>query len=440
MKIDGKTQMGLARAGVVSEAVRRAAEREGLDHEQVRRELAAGRLVIPANPNHSDLDPAAVGSIATVKINANIGSSPIASDIEHEIEKLRVALHCGADTVMDLSTGGDLDAIRTALIAESPVPFGTVPIYEAAAIAQEPAALDPDEFFAVIEKHARQGVDFMTLHCGILREHLPLACNRTTGIVSRGGSILAEWMAAHERQNPLYERFDDVLDIAQRYDVTLSLGDALRPGCLADANDEAQFAELRTLGDLTLRAWERGVQVMIEGPGHVPMHLIEQNVRMEKEICHGAPFYTLGPIVTDIAAGYDHIACAIGAAIAAWHGTDLLCYVTPKEHLGLPDVDDVRRGVIACKIAAHAADIARGKRGARDRDDAMARARYGFDWEKQFALALDEETARAMHEAAFAEKSAHFCSMCGPGFCAMRISRALQALMAGSTTREEDKQ
>jgi len=425
-----ETQMALARSGVVTDAIEKAAERELLDPEQARQELAAGRLVIPANVNHHNLEPAAIGAIATVKINANIGSSPIASDFEQELEKLRAALHYGADTVMDLSTGGDLDAIRAAIIAQCPVPLGTVPIYEAAAIAQQPTALDPDDIFSTIEKHAAQGVDFMTLHCGILREHLPLACNRTTGIVSRGGSILAEWMAAHERQNPLYERFDEVLEIARRYDVTLSLGDALRPGCLADANDEAQFAELRTLGELTLRAWERDVQVMIEGPGHVPMHLIEINVRMQKEICHGAPFYTLGPIVTDVAPGYDHITCAIGAAIAAWHGTDLLCYVTPKEHLGLPGIEDVRQGVIACKIAAHAADIARGRSAARERDDAMARARYHFDWEEQFRLALDGQAARAMHDEAFAEKSAHFCSMCGPGFCAMRISQALQALMA----------
>jgi phosphomethylpyrimidine synthase len=434
---DSNTQMALARSGVISDAMRRASEREGLDPEQARQELAAGRLIIPANVNHHDLEPIAIGRIASVKINANIGSSPLASDIQHEIEKLRTALHYGADTVMDLSTGGDLDAIRSAIAAECPVPLGTVPIYEAAAVAQEPTALDPDEIFTTIEKHAAQGVDFMTLHCGILREHLPLACRRTTGIVSRGGSILAEWMAAHEKQNPLYERFDEILEIARRCDVTLSLGDALRPGCLADANDEAQFAELRTLGELTLRAWERGVQVMIEGPGHIPMHLIEMNVKMEKEICHGAPFYTLGPIVTDVAPGYDHITCAIGAAIAAWHGTDLLCYVTPKEHLGLPGIEDVRQGVVACKIAAHAADIARGRAAARERDDAMARARYGFDWEEQFRLALDEQAARAMHDETFAEKSAHFCSMCGPGFCAMRISRALQALMAAAREEEE---
>jgi len=434
---DSNTQMALARGGVISDALKKAAEREGLDPEQARQELAAGRLIIPANANHHNLEPIAIGRIASVKINANIGSSPLASDIQHEIEKLRTALHYGADTVMDLSTGGDLDAIRSAIAAECPVPLGTVPIYEAAAAAQEPTALDPDEIFATIEKHAAQGVDFMTLHCGILREHLPLACRRTTGIVSRGGSILAEWMAAHEKQNPLYEHFDDILDIARRYDVTLSLGDGLRPGCLADANDEAQFAELRTLGELTLRAWERGVQVMIEGPGHIPMHLIEMNVKMEKEICHGAPFYTLGPIVTDVAPGYDHITCAIGAAIAAWHGTDLLCYVTPKEHLGLPGIEDVRQGVVACKIAAHAADIARGRAAARERDDAMARARYGFDWEEQFRLALDEQAARAMHDETFAEKSAHFCSMCGPGFCAMRISQALQALMAVARQEEE---
>jgi phosphomethylpyrimidine synthase len=452
------TQMQRARSGEITDEMRKAAEKERLDAELIRSELAAGRLVIPANVRHGNLDPVAIGSIATTKINANIGTSPVSSaaasqpgpgaapsaprpgnhetvnsDLEQELEKMRVAVRLGADAVMDLSTGGDLDAMRRAIIAASPVPVGTVPIYEAAARVEEIPELEPDELLSVIEKQAGQGVDFMTLHCGVLLEHLPAARSRTTGIVSRGGSILAQWMLAHHRQNPLYDHYDDILEMARTYDVTLSLGDGLRPGCLADANDEAQFAELRTLGELTLRAWDRDVQVMIEGPGHVPMNLIKMNVEMEQEICHGAPFYTLGPIVTDVAPGYDHITSAIGAAIAAWHGASLLCYVTPKEHLGLPGTEDVRNGVIASKIAAHAADIALGKKGARDRDDEMSRARYAFDWERQFELALDPDAARAMHDETLPGelfKSAEFCSMCGPAFCAMRISRALERYAA----------
>ncbi len=430
-------QIQWARAGQITDEMQKAAEKEGLDPQEVRTELSAGRLIIPANVNHENLDPAAIGSVATTKVNANIGTSAVTSDIEQELGKLDIAIRLGADAVMDLSAGGDLDEIRTAIIAASTIPVGTVPIYEAAARAREMTDLDPDDLIAVIEKQASQGVDFMTLHCGVLLEHLPLASNRTTGIVSRGGSILAAWMLTHHRQNPLYDRFDDILDIARTYDVTLSLGDGLRPGCLADANDEAQFAELRTLGELTLRAWDKDVQVMIEGPGHIPMNLIQMNVEMEQEICHGAPFYTLGPIVTDVAPGYDHITAAIGAAIAAWYGASLLCYVTPKEHLGLPGSDDVRNGVIASKIAAHAADIARGKKGARDRDDEISRARYAFDWERQFELALDPETARSMHDEALPDevfKSAEFCSMCGPAFCAMRISQALERL-AGAKGR-----
>jgi len=417
------TQMYHARRGEITPAMRRVAAQEGLDVEVVRRELAAGRLVIPANINHTSLDPMGIGGVARVKVNANIGSSTVRGDIETELQKLRVSIQCGADTVMDLSTGGDLDAIRTAIIQASPVPVGTVPIYHAATLVDRVEDLTAELLLSVIERQARQGVDYMTIHCGLLQRHLPLARGRLVGIVSRGGGILARWMAHHNRENPLYEHFDEILEIARFYDVTLSLGDGLRPGCLADASDEAQFAELTTLGELTLRAWERDVQVMIEGPGHVPMDQIEMNVRKEKEICHGAPFYTLGPLVTDIAPGYDHITSAIGGALIAWHGADMLCYVTPKEHLGLPDLEDVRVGIIAHKLAAHAADVARGRPGARDRDDAMSRARAAFDWQAQFSLALDPEMARKLYREAHSDSCAEdgrACSMCGPKFCPMR--------------------
>jgi phosphomethylpyrimidine synthase len=372
-------------------------------------------------------------------VNANIGNSAVTSSIEGELEKLDMAVRFGADTVMDLSTGRDLDATREAIVAQSPVPIGTVPIYQAVLQVAETPDITAQQLLDVIEHQARQGVDYMTLHAGILIEHLPLVHGRTTGIVSRGGALLAVWMMAHRRQNPLFDRFDDVLDILRAYDVTISLGDALRPGSLADASDRAQFAELETLGALTLRAWERDVQVMIEGPGHVPMDQIEMNVRKQKEICHGAPFYTLGPLVTDIAPGYDHISSAIGAAMIGWHGADMLCYVTPKEHVGLPNADDVREGLIAYKIAAHAADVARKRPGARDRDDALSRARYAFDWNEQFRLALDPERARAYHDDALPGeyfKSAEFCAMCGPKFCSMHHSRTLDegiaALVEGS--------
>ncbi|MHB1416644.1 MAG: phosphomethylpyrimidine synthase ThiC [Chloroflexota bacterium] len=417
------TQMHLARQGKVSPAMRQVASAEQLEPEVVRAEVAAGRLVIPANVNHTSLQPMGIGAVARVKINANIGNSTVRSDIEHEIEKMRLAVRYGADTVMDLSTGGDLDAIRSAIIKASPVPIGTVPIYHAMAMVENAEDLTIDLLLSVVERQAQQGVDYMTVHCGLLRRHLPLVGRRLMGIVSRGGGILAKWMAHHGRENPLYEYFDDVLAIARRYDVTLSLGDGLRPGCLADASDAAQFAELDTLGELTRRAWEKDVQVMIEGPGHVPLDQIELNVRRQKEVCHGAPFYTLGPLVTDIAPGYDHITSAIGGALIAWHGADMLCYVTPKEHLGLPDLDDVRIGVIAHKLAAHAADVARRRPGARERDDEMARARVGFDWGKQFALALDPDTARGMHHEAASDACAEdgrACSMCGPKFCPMR--------------------
>jgi len=425
------TQMHYARKGVITPEMTYVAEREGLEPEMVRAEVARGRLIIPCNVNHTSLEPMGIGTVATVKINANIGNSAVTSDVEGELEKLKFALKYGADTVMDLSTGGNIDAIRQAIIAASPVPIGTVPIYQAITIVKQVEDLTPDDMIDMIEHQAKQGVDYMTIHAGVLLEHLPLVQHRITGIVSRGGALMAQWMLAHKKQNPLYTHFDKLCQIFRKYDVSFSLGDGLRPGCTADASDAAQFAELRTLGELTRVAWAHDVQVMIEGPGHVPMDQIEMNVRMQQEICQEAPFYTLGPLVTDIAPGYDHITSAIGAAMIGWHGASMLCYVTPKEHLGLPDREDVKQGCIAYKIAAHAADIARGRKGARDRDDALSHARFNFDWERQFALALDPETARAMHDETLpheAFKHAEFCSMCGPKFCSMKISRQLEEL------------
>jgi phosphomethylpyrimidine synthase len=423
--------MHFAKRGIVTEEMRRVAERENLDAELVRSEVARGRLVIPANVSHKSLDPIGIGGVASIKVNANIGNSAVTSEAEQELEKLHTAVHYGADTVMDLSTGGALDEIRKAIIDRSPVPIGTVPIYEAAAMVSRARDLTAELLLEVIGRQAAQGVDFMTIHAGVLIEHLPLAKGRITGIVSRGGAILAEWMVEHHKQNPLYEHFDDLLEVCRRYDVTISLGDGLRPGCLADASDEAQFAELRTLGELTLRAWEKDVQVIIEGPGHIPMDQLKMQVDLEQEWCHEAPFYTLGPLVTDIAPGYDHITSAIGAAMVGWYGASMLCYVTPKEHLGLPNTDDVKQGVIAYKIAAHAGDVARGRPGVRDRDDEISRARYAFDWDRQFELALDPDLARAMHDETLPDehfKTAKFCSMCGPDFCAMRISRAVEGV------------
>jgi len=425
------TQMHYARKGVITPEMTYVAEREGLEPEMVRAEVARGRLIIPCNVNHTSLEPMGIGTVATVKINANIGNSAVTSDVEGELEKLKFALKYGADTVMDLSTGGNIDEIRQAIIAASPVPIGTVPIYQAITIVKQVEDLTPDDMIDMIEHQAKQGVDYMTIHAGVLLEHLPLVQHRITGIVSRGGALMAQWMLAHKKQNPLYTHFDKLCQIFRKYDVSFSLGDGLRPGCTADASDAAQFAELRTLGELTRVAWAHDVQVMIEGPGHVPMDQIEMNVRLQQEICQEAPFYTLGPLVTDIAPGYDHITSAIGAAMIGWHGASMLCYVTPKEHLGLPDREDVKQGCIAYKIAAHAADIARGRKGARDRDDALSHARFNFDWERQFALALDPETARAMHDETLpheAFKHAEFCSMCGPKFCSMKISRQLEEL------------
>src|SRR5436190_15284203 len=435
MSTRSNTQMRAARDGIITDAMRVVAEREALSPELVRSEVARGRLVIPANVHHlaGSLVQMAVGKVAKVKINANIGNSAVTSDIEGELQKLEFAVKYGADTVMDVSTGHALDETREAILKASPVPIGTVPIYQAIQQVKEATDLTANLLLDVIEHQAKQGVDYMTIHAGILFEHLPLVYGRVTGIVSRGGSLHAVWMMHHRKQNPLYERYDDVLDILRKYDVTISLGDSLRPGSIHDASDRAQFAELETLGELTKRAWEKDVQVMVEGPGHIPMHQIEMNVRKQKEICHEAPFYTLGPLVTDIAPGYDHITSAIGAAMIGWYGADMLCYVTPKEHLGLPNAEDVRNGVIAYKIAAHAADIARHRPGARDRDDALSRARYRFDWNQQFDLSLDPETARSMHDETLPDdgfKDAHFCSMCGPKFCSMNISAKVEAFTA----------
>ncbi|MFT0797837.1 phosphomethylpyrimidine synthase ThiC [Synechococcus sp. R5-12] len=427
------TQMHFARQGVITEEMEYVARRENLPAELIRSEVARGRMIIPANIHHTNLEPMCIGIASRCKVNANIGASPTSSGLAEELEKLKLAIKYGADTVMDLSTGGgDLDEIRTAIIQASPVPIGTVPIYQALeSVHGNVEKLSAEDILHIIEKQAQQGVDYMTIHAGILIEYLPLVRHRLTGIVSRGGGILARWMLAHHKQNPLYTHFRDIIEIFKKYDVSFSLGDSLRPGCLHDASDEAQLAELKTLGQLTRMAWEHDVQVMVEGPGHVPMDQIEFNVRKQMEECDEAPFYVLGPLVTDIAAGYDHISSAIGAALAGWYGAAMLCYVTPKEHLGLPNAEDVRNGLIAYKIAAHAADIARHRPGARDRDDEMSRARYNFDWNRQFELSLDPERAREYHDETLPAdiyKTAEFCSMCGPKFCPMQTKMDAEAL------------
>jgi phosphomethylpyrimidine synthase len=427
------TQIEAARKGTLTNEMAYVAKREDLDPELVRAEVARGRMVIPANTVHLQkcLEPMAIGVASLCKINANIGNSAVTSKIEEEVDKLHTAVHLGADTVMDLSTGGDIDAIRQAIIDASPVPIGTVPMYQIMQDVKDIVDLTPRMLLDMVERQAKQGVDYMTIHAGVLQEYLPMTARRITGIVSRGGSLLGAWMMAHKAQNPWYTHFDELCEIMHAYDVTFSLGDGLRPGCLADANDDAQFAELKTLGELTLKAWEHNCQVMIEGPGHIPMHLVKMNVDKERELCHEAPFYVLGPLVTDISPGYDHISSAIGAAIAAEAGAAMLCYVTPKEHLGLPNKDDVRQGVIAYKIAAHAGDIARGRKNARKRDDELSKARFEFDWNRQFELSLDPETARAMHDETLPQevfKSAKFCSMCGPKFCSMRITQDIRKM------------
>jgi phosphomethylpyrimidine synthase len=419
------SQMHYARKGVITEEMRFVAGREKIEAELVRSEIARGRAIIPANIHHQALEPMGIGIAFKCKINSNIGNSATTSHIDEELKKLHHSVHYGADTVMDLSTGGDIATIRKAIIDASPVPIGTVPIYEALSRVKRTEDLSIGLMLEVIEEQAEQGVDYMTIHAGVLREFVPMVRKRITGIVSRGGALLAHWMNTHKQENFLYENFDAICKIFKKHDVSFSLGDGLRPGCLADASDEAQFAELKVLGELTTKAWEHDVQVMIEGPGHVPMDQIEMQVKKEMELCHEAPFYTLGPLVIDIAPGYDHITSAIGAAMVGWHGASMLCYVTPKEHLGLPNAEDVKQGVIAYKIAAHAADVARHRPGARDRDDAISHARYTFDWEKQFALSLDPETARSMHDETLPDdyyKEAAFCSMCGPKFCSMNWS------------------
>lgn len=440
-----QSQMHYARKGVITEEMQYVAKRERLEPEFVRSEVARGRMVIPANINHRNLEPMAIGINSTCKINANIGNSAVTSDIPKELEKLHMSVKFGSDTVMDLSTGSHLDETREAILAASPVPVGTVPIYQALErVNGKPEDLTADIMFEVIELQAKQGVDYMTIHAGVLIEHLPLVAGRTTGIVSRGGAILAQWCMRHRKQNFLYTEYDRLLAICKKYDVTISLGDGMRPGCLADASDKAQFAELATLGELTLKAWEQDVQVMVEGPGHVPMDQIPMNMEKQIEICHEAPFYVLGPLVTDFAPGYDHITSAIGAAIAGHHGAAMLCYVTPREHLGLPDLNDVKQGVIAYKIAAHAADIARKRPGARDRDDALSRARFTFNWKEQFALSIDPEHAQALHDETLPDeyfKEAEFCAMCGPKFCSMAISQELTKLgQENKVVREAKKE
>lgn len=395
--------------------------------EFVRQEVAAGRAIIPANINHPELEPMIIGRNFLVKINANIGNSALGSSIDEEVAKMTWATRWGADTIMDLSTGKNIHETREWIIRNSPVPIGTVPIYQALekvdGVAED---LTWEIFKDTLIEQAEQGVDYFTIHAGVLLRYVPMTANRLTGIVSRGGSIMAQWCLAHHEENFLYTHFDEICEIMKAYDVSFSLGDGLRPGCIQDANDEAQFSELKTLGELTHRAWEHDVQVMIEGPGHVPMHMIKENMDLQLEVCKEAPFYTLGPLTTDIAPGYDHITSAIGAAMIGWYGTAMLCYVTPKEHLGLPNKKDVKDGIITYKIAAHAADLAKGHPGAQVRDNALSKARFEFRWDDQFNLSLDPDTARSMHDETLpkeAHKSAHFCSMCGPKFCSMKITQ-----------------
>ena len=428
------TQMHYARNGVITEEMAFVAAREGCEAEFVRNEIAVGRAIIPANINHPELEPVIIGRNFCVKINSNIGNSAVGSSIPEEVEKMQWSIRWGADTVMDLSTGANIHRTREAILRNSPVPIGTVPLYQALEkIDGKAEDLTFELFRDTIIEQAEQGVDYFTIHAGVRLRHVPLTADRLTGIVSRGGSIMAKWCLAHHKENFLYERFDELCEVMKKYDVSFSLGDGLRPGCIADANDAAQFAELETLGELTAKAWEHDVQVMIEGPGHIPLHKIKENIDKAIEVCFDAPFYTLGPLTTDIAPGYDHITSAIGAANIGWWGTSMLCYVTPKEHLGLPNADDVKTGVITYKIAAHAADLGRGSAKAQEWDDEMSRARFEFRWEDQFRLALDPNTARSYHDEtlpADAAKNAHFCSMCGPHFCSMKITEDVRKYAA----------
>ncbi|MFH1616564.1 MAG: phosphomethylpyrimidine synthase ThiC [Planctomycetota bacterium] len=429
------TQLQQSQQGKITKEIRRVAGKENLDPDAVREEIAAGRLVIPANRVHlaTNLKPIGIGRGVSTKINANIGTSSVSSSIDEEITKMTTAIEAGADTIMDLSTGGDLDAVRKALLSRCPVPFGTVPIYEVI-VNRRVEDITEQIILDVISKQAAQGVDFFTIHAGLLKEHLRLVRKRTTGIVSRGGALLAKWMLYHNKENPLYELFDDICAVMREHDVCFSLGDGLRPGCIADATDEAQIAELRTLGQLTGRAQEQGCQVMVEGPGHVPFNQIRENMEMQQEICKGAPFYVLGPLVTDIAPGYDHITSAIGATAAAYYGASFLCYVTPREHLGLPNTQDVREGVIASKIAAHAADIARGVTGAEHRDKRISQARAKLDWAAHLAESIDPQTARRMHVEVCNRTggedpwSLDYCTMCGREWCSVRINKEISEM------------
>jgi len=435
------TQLQTARTGTLSDEVKFVAQTEGVDADLVRQKTAAGQLVIPANKLHlkTNLKPIGIGRALSTKVNANIGTSSVRSSVPAEIEKMKAALKAGADTIMDLSTGGNLDDTRRQLLAHCPVPFGTVPIYQVIE-GRDVEEIDEKTILNIIEKQAGQGVDFFTIHAGVLKEYLPLLDRRVGGIVSRGGALLAKWMLYHNRQNPLYEMFDDLCDIMAEYDVCFSLGDGLRPGAIADATDEAQTAELKTLGELTQRAQERGCQVMVEGPGHIPFDQIQYNMEIQQETCRGAPFYVLGPIVTDIAPGYDHITSAIGGTAAAFYGASFLCYVTPREHLGLPNADDVRAGVVAAKIAAHAADVARGLKGAAERDKRVSIARTNLDWKKHLAESLDPQTAERMHEEACREiaaaelSAADYCSMCGKAWCSVRINKEIRNLIKSQKT------
>lgn len=422
------TQMYYAKKGIITEEMRYVAEIEQMDAEILRSEIARGKTIIPANINHKNLVPMGIGRSLKCKINSNIGSSAISSGVAEEVEKLKISIKYGADTVMDLSTGGDLDEIRREIIANSSVPIGTVPMYQIIHDVGSIENLTIEAMLKTIEKQAIQGVSYFTIHAGFLLEFMPLVARRKMGIVSRGGSLMASWMMKNHKENPFFTAFDEILEICAKYDVSLSLGDSLRPGCLYDATDSAQISELKVLGDLARRAWAKNVQVMIEGPGHVPFNQIAENMALERVLCDDTPFYVLGPLPTDIGAGYDHITSAIGGTMAAFSGASMLCYVTPKEHLGLPNAKDVREGIIAHKIAAHAADVALGKKGAIERDHAMSDARYNFDWNKQFELSLDPERAKEYHDETLPQdvfKEAEFCSMCGPKFCAYKISREI---------------
>lgn len=436
MSSNAPTHLQRARMGEITATLRQIARDENRPVEWLREEFAAGHIVIPCNRHRTLARPIGIGRDLRAKINVNLGASPAGGDLATEIGKLHTALNAGADAVMDLSTGPHADSIRKQILAESPVPVGTVPVYQAVAELDDAADLKPEQILDVIGQQAAQGVDFMTLHAGLLLEHLPLINTRLLGIVSRGGALLARWMTAHKQQNPLFTRFPDVLDICRKHDVTISLGDGLRPGCLADASDRAQFAELHTIAELVRRCRAAGVQVMVEGPGHIPLHEIEMNMRLADHLCDGAPFYVLGPVVTDCAPGYDHIVAAIGAAWAAFHGASFLCCVTPSEHVRLPTCEDVHEGAIAFRIAAHAADVARHRPNARVRDDAISKARKEFDWERQFALALDPERARVLYQSGLASsnisRDEKGCSMCGPKYCALRITAEAGPIQADS--------